>query len=62
MHLGSVKRTITSIREALGAETPPIVVGGNAFRGDGELWKQVGADMYAADASAAVELLRGFRE
>ena len=62
MHLGSVKRTITSIREALGAETPPIVVGGNAFRGDGELWKQVGADMYAADASAAVELLRGVRE
>jgi len=62
MHLGSVKRTITAIREALGDDTPPIVVGGNAFRGDGELWKQVGADMYAADASAAVEMLRGFKE
>jgi methanogenic corrinoid protein MtbC1 len=62
MHLGSVKRTITAIREALGEGTPPIVVGGNAFRGDGMLWKQVGADMYAADASAAVEMLRGLRE
>jgi methanogenic corrinoid protein MtbC1 len=62
MHLGSVKRTITSIREALGPDTPPIVVGGNAFRGDGELWRQVGADMYAADASAAVEILRGLKE
>lgn len=58
MHLGSVKRTITAIREALGMETPPIIVGGNAFRGDAELWKQVGADYYAADASAAVEMLR----
>jgi len=62
MHLGSVKRTIAAIRDALGVETPPIVVGGNAFRGEGELWKQVGADLYAADASAAVELLRGLKE
>jgi methanogenic corrinoid protein MtbC1 len=62
MHLGSVKRTISSIRDALGLETPPIVVGGNAFRGDGELWRQVGADFYAADASSAVEMLRGLRE
>jgi MerR family transcriptional regulator, light-induced transcriptional regulator len=62
MHLGSVKRTIMAIREALGAETPPIVVGGNAFRGDPGLWKQVGADLYAADASAAVEMLRSLRD
>ena len=61
MHLGSVKRTITAIRGALGVETPPIVVGGNAFRGDAELWRQVGADLYAADASAAVEVLRGLK-
>jgi methanogenic corrinoid protein MtbC1 len=58
MHLGSVKRTIVAIREALGAGAPPIAVGGNAFRGDGDLWRQVGADLYAADASAAVEALR----
>jgi methanogenic corrinoid protein MtbC1 len=62
MHLGSVKRTIAAIREALGVEAPPIVVGGNAFRGDGDLWKAVGADLYAADASAAVDLLRHLRD
>jgi MerR family transcriptional regulator, light-induced transcriptional regulator len=61
MHLGSVKRTIAAIREALGAEAPPIVVGGNAFRGDGDLWRQVGADLYVADASAAIEPLRIFK-
>ena len=62
MHLGSVKRTITAMGEALGAEKPPVVVGGNAFRGDGELWRQVGADFYAADASAAVDVLRDLKK
>jgi methanogenic corrinoid protein MtbC1 len=62
MHLGSVRRTITSIREALGPETPPIIVGGNAFRGGDDLWKKVGADLYAADASEAVTVLRAWRE
>jgi methanogenic corrinoid protein MtbC1 len=62
MHLGSLKRTITAIREAFGAKTPPIVVGGNAFRGDPDLCKRVGADMYAVDASTAVEMLRGLKE
>ena len=61
MHLGSAKRSIAAIREALGAETPPIVVGGNAFRGGAELWRQVGADLYAVDASAAVEMLHGLQ-
>ncbi len=62
MHLGSVRRTITSIREALGPETPPIIVGGNAFRGGDDLWKKVGADLYAADASEAVTVLRAWRD
>jgi methanogenic corrinoid protein MtbC1 len=62
MHLGSVRRTITSIREALGSETPPIVVGGNAFRGGNDLWKQVGADLCSADASEAVTILRYLRD
>ena len=62
LHLGSVKRTITDMSEALGAEKPPVVVGGNAFRGDGELWRQVGADFYAADASAAVDVLRDLKK
>jgi methanogenic corrinoid protein MtbC1 len=62
MHLGSVARTITAVRDSLGPEAPPIVVGGNAFRGSGELWRQVGADFYAADASEAVTLLRHLRD
>jgi methanogenic corrinoid protein MtbC1 len=62
MHLGSVRRTITSIRESLGSETPPIIVGGNAFRGGGDLWEKVGADLYAADASEAVTTLRAWRD
>ena len=62
MHLGSVRRTITSIREALGSETPPIVVGGNAFRGGNDLWKHMGADHYSADASEAVTILRYLRD
>lgn len=62
MHLGSVKRSITAIRAALGDETPPIIVGGNAFRGDDSLWRQVGADLYASDASTAVAVLRSLQE
>lgn len=62
MHLGAVKRTIEAIRDELGPEAPPIVVGGNAFRGEGELWKKVGADLYAENASVAVEVLRGLKE
>jgi methanogenic corrinoid protein MtbC1 len=62
MHLGSVRKTIASIREALGSQTPPIAVGGNAFRGGDELWKKVGADLYAPDASEAAVLLRELRD
>jgi methanogenic corrinoid protein MtbC1 len=62
MHLGSVKRTIGAMNEALGVEKPPVVVGGSAFRGDGDLWRQVGADLYAPDASAAVEVLHSLKD
>jgi methanogenic corrinoid protein MtbC1 len=61
MHLGSVKLTIVAIREELGADAPPIVVGGYAYRGGGDLWAKVGADLNAPDASVAVEVLRGLR-
>lgn len=60
-NLAGVERTIAAIRESLGPETPPIVVGGNAFRDDDEAWRRVGADMYAADAVVALEMLRGLR-
>jgi hypothetical protein len=32
------------------------------FRGDPELWKESGADMFAPDLAAAVEALRGLKE
>ncbi|MEI6623231.1 MAG: cobalamin-dependent protein [Actinomycetes bacterium] len=61
-HLDGVRLTIAAIRSELGESTPPIVVGGNAFRADGESWREVGADFYARDASAAVEMLRGLKD
>ena len=60
-HLGSVHQTIQALRAAMGADAPPIVVGGNAFRGDAGLWKAVGADRWAADGSEAVEVFREFK-
>lgn len=61
MHLGSVRRTVEAIKCELGSSAPPVVVGGNAFRGDAGLWRKVGADLYAPDASHAVEAVRGLR-
>ena len=58
MHLGFVKRSITTIRETLGPLTPPIVVGGHAYREGADLWRQVGADLYAADPATAIPMLR----
>ena len=56
--LDEVARTIAAVRDALGEEAPPIMVGGNAFRGDPGQWRRVGADLFAADATSAVEELR----
>jgi methanogenic corrinoid protein MtbC1 len=60
-HLGSVRETVRALRESLGSDCPPIVVGGNAFRGDPSLWRAVGADRCASDGSDAVAVLREFR-
>jgi methanogenic corrinoid protein MtbC1 len=61
MHLGIMKNSIATIRSALGDQTPPIIVGGNAFRGDQNLHKAVGADLYAGDASEAVAVLHALQ-
>jgi methanogenic corrinoid protein MtbC1 len=58
LHLGSLKLTVDALRGELGELTPPIMVGGNAFRADPELWAAVGADLYAPDAVAAVTAAR----
>ena len=60
-HLDGAVLMIAEIREALGPQAPPIVVGGNAFRGDPERWRQVGADLYLEDAAAAVTALRRYK-
>jgi methanogenic corrinoid protein MtbC1 len=62
LHLGRAKQAITAIRASLGDETPPIIVGGNAFRGPGELWRLVGADLYAQSASDAVQAVRHLKQ
>ncbi len=52
---------IARLREELGDELPPVVVGGQAFEGDPEVWKQTGADACATERGGAVELLRAYK-
>lgn len=47
--LQSLKKTITAIRTGC-KEPVKIMVGGNGLRDMPELWKEIGADAYAADA------------
>lgn len=61
LHLGTVKRAIDDIRGALGEQAPTIVVGGAAYRGNDQLWRQVGADMGLGDASTAVAALSSLK-
>ena len=60
IHLASTKQCISDLREALGDDTPPIIVGGGAYRSGEDLWERVGADLYAPDAVSAISLLREF--
>lgn len=52
---------IAGLREALGPAAPPVVVGGNAFEGDPERWRQVGADLWVDQATDPLEALRRFK-
>jgi MerR family transcriptional regulator, light-induced transcriptional regulator len=61
LHLGNVKRTIAALRDELETATPPIMVGGGAFREVPRSWALVGADMYAPDAASAVEATRALK-
>jgi methanogenic corrinoid protein MtbC1 len=60
-NLDGLREMIRDLRDELGADCPPIVVGGSVFRGDPDLWKQCGADLFAPDMDAAVELLRAYK-
>jgi methanogenic corrinoid protein MtbC1 len=48
---------IGSVRRAFGTAAPRIVVGGRAFRSAPHLWREVGADDWAADLRATLGLL-----
>jgi methanogenic corrinoid protein MtbC1 len=60
-HLDGARDMIAGLREALDPQTPPIVVGGNAFEGDPESWRQVGADLFVGRESDPLEALSGFK-
>jgi methanogenic corrinoid protein MtbC1 len=56
-NLPRVRDLITAVRRMPGSNRPRIVVGGRAFRGAPDLWREVGADGYATDLRAALTLL-----
>lgn len=55
-HVSEVKALIDQIRTTEGGQDIKIMVGGYPFNIDGNLWKHVGADGYAADSETAVLL------
>jgi len=57
-HLPLIEQTISQIRQSEKGKEITIFVGGNAFRGNPDLWKRYGADGYAPDAPKAILLAR----
>jgi methanogenic corrinoid protein MtbC1 len=56
-NVGRVRDLISDIHHR-GDETPRILVGGGAFRAHPDLWRDIGADGFALDVRAAVEVAR----
>jgi len=54
--LPSVATFVKEMRRDLATANIPILVGGAAFWGHEELWREMGADGYASDASSALNL------
>ncbi len=57
-HINPVATMIQAIKSADLDPAPQIMVGGQAFNRDKDLWLQVGADGFSADAGAAVSTAR----
>jgi methanogenic corrinoid protein MtbC1 len=53
-HVRAVEELIVAIRAAEGLRAVKVMVGGYPFNVEPELWRRVGADAYAADASEVV--------
>lgn len=58
-HLRAVENLIASVRASEQSRGVKVMVGGYPFNVEPELWRRVGADAYAADASAAVAAAEG---
>lgn len=54
-HLPAVEKLIALVRSATDSPAVKIMVGGYPFNLDSELWRRVGADAYASDASEALQ-------
>jgi MerR family transcriptional regulator, light-induced transcriptional regulator len=59
-HVKKAAGIIETIKNAETKKKPAIIVGGYAFNSVGKLWKNVGADLHAADAGKAVEMINGY--
>lgn len=56
-HVDRVRRAIEAIRERPECAATPILVGGYPFNVASDLWKEIGADGYAATAAEVVNLV-----
>ena len=57
-HIPKVQELISEIKNRFSDAVPRIMVGGMPFNNSPELWRTVGADLWAADAEKAVEAAR----
>jgi len=53
-HVRAVEELVAAVRASEGLRAVKVMVGGYPFNVEPELWRRVGADAYAADASEAV--------
>lgn len=58
-HVQEVREIISSIRINLADLTPPIMVGGLPFNTNTNLWRDIGADLSAQNATDAVQAAQG---
>ena len=56
-HLRAVEELITLARKTAALDDTKIIVGGYPFHLEPNLWRQLGADLYAADAQQAIHLM-----
>lgn len=58
VHIDSVGKVIEAIRQNLALQQVKIMVGGPAFHHEDRSWRLIGADAYAVDGVAAVEIAK----